>query len=198
VIRNCAYLLGMSLTDKTEEDASKTLKLLDKQIDISNKIVTDLLDFTRIKSPSRSQVDLNNLINESLSWVSMSKNITVTTNFNGNSPQVKIDAEQLSRVFSNIISNAVQAMNSKGELKISTGQEDNSAWAKFEDNGCGISEENLNKIFEPLFTTKPKGIGLGLAITKRLVEQNKGKIEVSSQEKQGTTFTVRLPLEKGS
>ena len=197
VIRNCAYLLNMGLADKTDEEALNTIKLLDKQIDIANRIVTDLLDFTRIKSPSPTRVDLNNLIEESLSWVTVPEKITLTTNFNGDPPQVKTDAEQVSRVFANIISNAIQAMNSKGELKISTGQEDGLAWAKFEDSGCGIPEENLDRIFEPLFTTKPKGIGLGLAITKRLVEQNKGTIEVTSQVKKGTTFTVRLPLQKG-
>ena len=67
---------------------------------------------------------------------------------------------------------------------------------RFEDTGCGIPEGNLEKIFEPLFTTKPKGIGLGLAITKSLVEQNSGAIEVASQVGEGTSFTVRLPLAK--
>ena len=196
VIRNCVYLLNMPLTDKEDEEALNTLKVLDKQIDIANKIVTDLLDFTRIKPPSLIKVDLNNLINESLSWVEVPKNITIAANLNGNSLPVKTDAEQISRVFTNIISNAIQAMNGKGELKIDTGLENGFAWTKFTDTGCGIPEENLEKIFEPLFTTKPKGIGLGLAITKRLVEQNGGKIEVASQIDKGTTFTVKLPLEK--
>ena len=107
------------------------------------------------------------------------------------------DAEQMGRVFTNIVSNALQAMNRNGELKITTGAKDNMGWVKFEDYGCGIPEENLEKIFEPLFTTKPKGIGLGLAITKRLVEQNSGVIEIETQVAEGTTFTVRLPLQKG-
>ena len=121
----------------------------------------------------------------------------VKKSLDGDSPQVRADSEQVGRVFANIISNASQSMNSHGELRISTGVDDGSAWVKFEDNGCGIPEENLDKIFEPLFTTKPKGIGLGLAITKRLVEQNKGTIEVASEVSKGTTFTVRLPLQKG-
>ena len=196
VIRNCAYLLNMSLTDKGDEEALNTLKVLDKQIDIANKIVTDLLDFTRIRPPSLTKVELNSLIKESLSWVTVPENITVNTNLNGNSLQVKADAEQISRVFTNIISNAIQAMNGKGELKIDTGMNGSFAWIRFTDTGCGIPEENMEKIFEPLFTTKPKGIGLGLAITKRLVEQNGGKIEVASQVGKGATFTVKLPLEK--
>jgi signal transduction histidine kinase len=196
VIRNCAYLLNMALTDKGDEESLNTLKVLDKQIDIANRIVTDLLDFTRIKPPSLTKVNLNNLVKESLSWVTVPESIDVESSLNGKSLQVETDAEQLSRVFTNIISNAIQAMNGKGELKIDTGLEDRYAWARFEDTGCGIPDENLEKIFEPLFTTKPKGIGLGLAITKRLVEQNGGKIEVASQTGKGATFTVKLPLEE--
>jgi len=196
VIRNCVYLLHMTLTDKTDEETLNTLGILDKQIDISNRIVTDLLDFTRIKQPSLTKVDLNNLVKESMSWVEVPEAIAVVANFNGNPPLVTVDGEQIGRVFANIISNAVQSMNNQGKLKISTGTDASLAWAKFEDSGGGIPEENMDKIFEPLFTTKPKGIGLGLAITKRLVEQNGGKIEVTSQVAKGTTFTVMLPVKK--
>ena len=196
VIRNCVYLLHMSMGDKADEDVQTSLNVLDKQIDISNRIVTDLLDFTRIKPPSLSKVDLNNLVKESLSWIAVPDSAAVTTKLVGKSPQVKIDSEQVGRAFANIISNALQSMNSHGELKIRTGVRNGSAWVKFEDNGCGIPQENLEKIFEPLFTTKPKGIGLGLAITKRLIEQNKGTIEITSRVSQGTTFTIKLPIKK--
>ncbi len=196
VIRNCVYLLHMTLADKADEETLNTLKLLDKQIDISNRIVTDLLDFTRIKPPALAKVDLNSLVKESLSWIEVPQNIAVTSDLDGGSPRVLADSEQIGRAFANIISNAVQAISGDGELRISTGTNNGYAWAKFEDTGCGIPEENLSKIFEPLFTTKPKGIGLGLAITKRLVEQNSGAIEVTSQVAKGTTFTVRLPTQK--
>ncbi len=197
VIRNCAYLLNIALTDKGDEEAVNTLKVLDKQIDIANKIVTDLLDFTRITPPSPDRVDLKNLITESLSWITVPEHVTVNANLNGHPTKVRTDAEQISRVFTNIISNAIQAMNGKaGKLDIDTGEESDIVWIKFHDNGCGIPEGNFEKIFEPLFTTKPKGIGLGLAITKRLVEQNGGKIEITSKVDQGTTFIVKLPLEK--
>ncbi len=197
VIRNCVYLLKMYLTEKEDEEALNTLQVLDKQIDVANKIVTDLLDFTRIKPPSISRIDLNELINESLQWVTIPELVNIKTSMNGHAYQVRIDGEQISRVFTNIISNALQAMNGKGELNIKTGIDDNYAWVRFKDSGCGISKENMKKIFEPLFTTKPKGIGLGLAISKRLVEQNNGKIEVTSKPGQGTTFIVKLPLEIG-
>src|SRR4030042_1708575 len=126
VIRNCAYLLNMALSEKTDEEASNTLKVLDKQIDIANKIVTDLLDFTRIRPPSQVRADLSNLINESMSWITIPEHIKVNVNLNGHAQKIRTDPEQMSRVFSNIISNAVQAMNGKtGELNIGTGADDN-------------------------------------------------------------------------
>jgi signal transduction histidine kinase len=199
VIRNCAYLLKMPLSEKDDAEAVNTLALLDKQIDIANKIVTDLLDFTRITPPSPVRVELKKLINESLSWIIVPSQVTIKANLNGNSRPVWTDPEQISRVFANIIANAIQAMNARGgELDIETGEEDNLVWIKFRDTGGGIPIENLEKIFEPLFTTRPKGIGLGLAISKRLVEENGGKIEVDSQPGHGATFTVKLPLERRS
>ncbi len=194
VIRNCAYLLNMTLAENADEETLHTLKLLDQQVDISNKIVTDLLNFTRVRPPSPAVIDLHDLIKESLPLVTLPEEITVISNFNGNSYPVITDAEQIGRVFTNIISNARQAINGQGQLTITTGTEDSYAWVKFEDTGSGIAGENLDKIFEPLFTTKAKGIGLGLAITKRLVEQNNGTIEVTSRVNEGTTFTVKLPM----
>jgi signal transduction histidine kinase len=196
VIRNCAYLLSMSLDAEKDAEALSSLKVLDKQIDAANKIVTDLLDFTRIKAPTQVVADLNMLINESLSYLELPERVKLASRLNGHHFQVRTDAEQMERVFTNIMSNAVQAMNGReGELGIDTGEEGGYVWVRFTDNGCGISPENMEKIFEPLFTTKPKGIGLGLAITRRLVEQNGGKIEVKSEVGQGTAFTVKLPQE---
>ncbi len=195
VIRNCVYLINMTLDGKGNEETLNTLKLLDQQVDISNRIVSDLLNFTRVSPPSLAKVDLNGLVKESLSWVAVPEGIAVTENLTGDSPQTMVDAEQVGRAFANIIANAVQSMTGKGELRLSTDIKGDHAWVKFEDTGCGISEENLDKIFEPLFTTKPRGIGLGLAITKRLIKQNKGTIKVTSEVNKGAAFTIRLPLQ---
>ena len=197
VIRNCAYLLNMSLTEKTDEEAINTLKTLDKQIDAANKIVTDLLDFTRIRAPQQIRADLKTMLHECVSYLTVPENVKVNVNLNGHTQPVRTDPEQMNRVFTNIISNAIQAMNGKGgELNIDAAVNEDYISVAFKDNGCGIPPENLEKIYEPLFTTKPKGIGLGLAISRRLVEQNGGKIDVISQVGQGTTFTIKLPLEK--
>lgn len=197
VIRNCAYLLNMALSEKADEESVNTLKVLDKQIDAANKIVTDLLDFTRIRPPQQIRADLNTMINECISYQAVPENIKVNVNFNGHTLPVRTDPEQMNRVFSNIISNAIQSMAAKGgELNIDAIEGDDYITIDFKDTGCGIPQEHLEKIYEPLFTTKPKGIGLGLAISRRLTEQNGGKIEVASQAGRGTTFTLKLPTEK--
>lgn len=196
VIRNCAYLLKTYLTDKEDKEALDALDTLDKQVDIANKIVTDLMDFTRVNPASPQRIDLHFLIGESLSNVTIPDNIIVKSLLNGDSPRLRTDPEQIGRVFINIITNACQAMNEEGELVIESGSGDSLAWVSFRDTGCGILPENIGKIFEPLFTTKPKGIGLGLSISKRLVEQNGGKIEVASETGKGTTFKIILPLDK--
>ncbi len=198
VIRNCAYLLKMTLSEKNDAEAIKTVAVLDKQVDAANRIITDLLDFTRITPPSPVRVDLKTLINECLTWITVPSQVNVRANLNGVAP-VRTDPEQISRVFTNIISNAIQAMNTGGgELNIETGEDAGFTWIRFRDTGCGIAAANLERIFEPLFTTKHKGIGLGLAISRRLAEENGGSIEVESREGEGAIFTVRLPLEKRS
>ena len=185
----------MHLNDSADIEAHNTLETLDKQVDAANKIVTDLMDFTRVNPASPQRTDLHRLVKESLSSVTIPEHINIKSHLNGSSPVVRTDAEQIGRIFINVITNACQAMNEKGELVIDSGSGDSLAWVSFSDTGCGIPEENIGKIFEPLFTTKPKGIGLGLAISKRLVEQNGGRIEVTSRASKGTTFKILLPQE---
>ncbi len=196
VIKNCTYLLNMQLKEKAGEDVKATLKLLDRQIDISSKIIADLLDFTRIRHPNLSPVDLNGLLNECLASVAVPENVRVIRNLDGQAPRAHIDPEQIGRAFVNIVTNAIQSITPPGTITITTGIDSDCAWATFEDTGCGIPQQHIATIFEPLFTTKPKGSGLGLAITRKLVEQNRGAMEVSSELSRGTTFTVKLPIYK--
>jgi signal transduction histidine kinase len=196
VIRNCVYLINLTLDGKAPADVEDSLKLLDMQVDIANKIVSDLLDYTRIKKPVCASVDLNSMIRDRVSWATVPEKVSIKLNLSIESPCAYVDPEQIGRAVTNVINNGVQSISSEGEMCISSGTNDGFAWVKFTDTGCGIPPENLGKIFEPLFTTKPKGIGLGLAISKRMIDQNRGQIEVESKVGKGTTFTLRLPLEK--
>lgn len=193
VMRNCIYLLKMSLNGNATPDINETIQTLDKNIDVSNKIVTDLLDFTRIQKSVPQTTDLNDIIRSALATLSIPDGIIIQQHY---APAVPLyaDGSQVSRVFINILTNGVQAMkDGRGTLTIFTGSENGQARARIEDTGCGIPEESLPRIFEPLFTTKPKGIGLGLAITRQLVEQNQGTIRVESKAGEGTAITVYFP-----
>ena len=119
-------------------------------------------------------------------------------------PHLSADPDQLGQVFGNIALNGIQAMPAGGWLTIRSeiaerkGPAEHPKWMiiSYTDTGKGIPEENLNKLFEPLFTTKSKGIGLGLALTRTLVEGHGGTIEVVSAVGEGSTFTVRLPTDR--
>ena len=109
-------------------------------------------------------------------------------------PPVFVDAYQVEQILTNLISNAYQAMSEGGVLTVSAGMDNEAVALTIRDTGCGISAKNMSKLFEPLFTTKPKGIGLGLALSKTLIESNEGAIDVDSKEGVGSIFTIRLPI----
>jgi signal transduction histidine kinase len=159
-----------------------------------------LLDFAQPKAPTLSQVNTNEIILVALARVSMPVDIEVVTNLDETLPLAQADPNQLTIVLVNLISNAIQAMFRGGRLTLTStpvknGDKANGGpWVAImvADTGAGIPLENLEKIFEPLFTTRTKGIGLGLPLSKTLVEKQGGSIEVTSQPGQGATFTIRL------
>ncbi|MCK5515111.1 MAG: hypothetical protein KAJ00_11480, partial [Deltaproteobacteria bacterium] len=135
---------------------------------------------------------LNPLVKEMLSKSLIPNNIRVITDLTESMVPIAIDPTQVAQVFLNLIENGLQSMEEGGTLKVSTRVIDSTIEVSFADEGCGIPEGNLEKIFDPLFTTKTKGIGLGLAISKSMVEANGGSISVESDGEKGSTFTVRF------
>lgn len=123
-------------------------------------------------------------------------NVAISTELSEALPPVDVDAEKMEQIFLNLIDNAAQAMPRGGEISISTSANNGSVEFAFRDTGVGIRPENMERIFEPLFSTKTKGIGLGLAIVRMLIEAHQGKIEVSSQVGEGSLFTVSLPAQR--
>ena len=122
-------------------------------------------------------------------------NVTVTREFGKDLPPVMLDGDLMRQVAINLILNAGAAMTDGGILTVATGLDGDDVVMTFSDNGNGIPPEHLEKIFEPFFTTKTKGTGLGLAITRQIVEQHHGRIVIDSTVGEGTTVTVRLPVE---
>ena len=132
------------------------------------------------------------------------ENVEAITEIAPDLPPVYVDPQQMGEVLGNLVTNAYQAMKEGGVLTISAQTSEvfrklpKSGWVSLSvaDTGCGISQEHKAKLFEPLFTTKTRGIGLGLAVSRILVEANGGSIEVESEEGEGSTFTVRLPTKE--
>ena len=190
VIKNAVYFFNMKINSFDDPSVRENIKIITREIDTANKIIVGLLDFTRDKPPVHLDININQLLTEILSKQFIPDTVQVATDFAENLAPVIVDPTQIAQVFMNLIENAVQAMEQGGTLKMSTRANGKGIEIVVADNGCGIAPDNLGYIFDPLFTTKTKGIGLGLALSKSLIEANGGTIGVESVAGAGTTFTV--------
>ena len=193
VIKNSAYFLNMMLKDVADEKVVKHLKILEKEVNSANLIISDLLDFARKKPLTLVKTDLNETVKNTLSKITVPENIKVEVKL-GEISKMLLDEERVQRVCHNLILNAVQAMPEGGKLAIQTTKQDDSAKLIVRDTGVGIPKEIVPRLFTPLFSTKAKGIGLGLVICKQIVEGHDGNITVDSRVGEGSTFTVKLPI----
>lgn len=175
------------------------LENIDRKINESDQIIHDLLAFSRASELEFKPNDINESVNkglEAIEQVIKENKVRVIRNLAPKLPTVTADFNQLIGVFSNMFLNAIQSMkeSKEKELKVSTRHQDKFVEVEISDSGCGISKENLKKLGQPFFSTKTKGIGLGLYIVYEIVKKHKGEIKVESEVGKGTTFTVRLPL----
>ena len=162
-------------------------------------IVRNLLEFSRESSPEKEVIALEAILDELCTFFHKQpdfENIVIRKNYGSELPLVSVDPNQIRQVFMNLFINAGHAMPRGGGLEISTYRSEDGKYvcAGLQDDGDGISEENLARIFDPFFTTKTEGTGLGLSISYGIIENNGGKIEVKSRVGEGTTFIVMLPV----
>jgi two-component system sensor histidine kinase HydH len=165
-----------------------------------NRMVTDLLNFGRPPRLDLKTVDLGHLLEETVALVrpqADEQHVDVDFEQEGGGALVQGDAERLKSCMFNIAINALQSMPAGGHLSARAERIDGYVAVSISDTGVGISEESLGKIFEPYFSTKQAGFGLGLAVTKKIIEEHKGSVDVSSRLDHGTTFTLRLPVFDG-
>jgi len=211
---NAIYFLKTVLPD-ADETVREYLNMIKSEINNSERIIADLLDFSRTKTPQLKSVTVNELVSQSFGKCSVIEKVTVEINIPDTLPLLRVDPFQMVQVFQNLITNACQAMPGGGTLSISarTAHGENDLCSELSamnpepdavfvvisvaDTGTGISPENMEKLFHPLFTTKAKGIGLGLVVCRNLSEANGGKIKAESELGRGTTFTVILPAAEG-
>ncbi|MCI0811468.1 MAG: HAMP domain-containing protein [Chloroflexi bacterium] len=200
-IRNGIYFLKSRLAKSdrlmAEPKVAEYLQVMDERITQCDKIIEDLISFTQISSPVYSAVTLSVLLESALSGIDIPDGVSVINDYGDGPVVVQADPHQLIRVFTNLIVNAHEAMLEGGELTIGVKTVGPSAEVTVTDTGTGISREGLEMIFEPLYTTKIRGTGLGLAVCQEVIAKHNGSLRVHSKVGVGTTFTVSLPLTPG-
>lgn len=190
-------LVQSLLTRTDEEKQRETLRLILSQITRISGVLRDLMNFARPKAPELKPTDLNQVILKSLELARFDKSfkqLTVSTSLAGDLPPLQLDADRMQQVFLNLLLNARDAIDENataGEISIKTSRDNGEVRAEIADNGSGIPAENLERIFDPFFSTKPKGqgTGLGLAVSHSIVTAHGGRISVSALE-HGTTFVI--------
>ena len=175
------------------ENGKEMLHVIEDAVGRSDKIVNDLLDYSRELHLDVYPSNVKSLIDQSLASMKIPKNVNVI-NLTEEQATVEVDIEKMKRVCINLMKNAVDAMPNGGTLTITNREFNGNLSVSFADTGEGIRKEVLAKIWTPLFTTKAKGMGYGLAIVKRFVEAHGGSVSVDTNPGEGSTFTIRLPL----
>jgi PAS domain S-box-containing protein len=194
-IENATYYLNNELPRlPIPKKAMEMLQLINDSVNYADRIVRDLQDFSAARKPLLRKTDVNAIVKEALSQVEASESVQLITEL-GHLPRIEADKNMIKRVFLNLALNGIQAMANGGTLKVSTKRTRGFVEISFKDTGIGIPKENMGKLFTPFFTTKAKGMGMGLAICKKFVDAHGGSIEVKSEEGKGSTFTVKLPIQ---
>ncbi|MEJ2568579.1 MAG: HAMP domain-containing sensor histidine kinase, partial [candidate division WOR-3 bacterium] len=195
--------LAQILTMSTKNDKGKRYgtEIL-KATKIINDLIGDMLDFSKDHELHAEVFDfitfLKEIVNNSQKTEKMKdKKTKISIKYNKGNYEIEADKEKLRRVFDNLISNACDALNEKGQIDIILSEKNGNIIAKVKDNGTGIPESQKDEIFEPFVTNKKNGTGLGLSIVQRIISSHKGKIFVDSKEGEGTEFTVEIPKKGG-
>jgi PAS domain S-box-containing protein len=192
------YLAGSEVASLPENEQKKNIKEsldeISKSVEYVNKIVADLQDYARPLKPVVEETDLKDLVKNLLIKSYIPGNIKVSNRIEKNAEKIVADPAFLKRVLGNLVSNAVQAMPDGGKLFVHAYKDAEHIAVKVQDTGVGISEEAKEKLFTPLFTTKSKGQGFGLAVVKRLTETMGGTVTFETQIGKGTTFIIKFPV----
>lgn len=181
------------------EDISDLIGDCREGTDRIKKIVMDLKDFAHPGEDKVQSIDINKGLDSTLNVVNNEVKYKATVHKKyGDIPTIKGYPQQLNQVFMNILVNAAQAIDKKGEIYLETALDGNDVVITISDTGCGISEDNLSKIFDPFFTTKDvgKGTGLGMNIAYNIIQKHNGKVDVTSKVGEGTQFTIKIPSER--
>ncbi len=192
-IRTSCYTLNQKY-GSGDGEASTIIRRIDRGITRCDGIITDLLDYSRIKAAERVPTDVDDLLELWATETPKPENVTVKTDLRLGEP-VPLDRERFYRCFSNLFNNAIQSFGeSGGTILVSSRRDGEHAVVEISDDGCGVPSDKIETVFEPLYSTKTFGVGLGLPIARQIVQQHDGELSMKSQLGKGTTVTVRIPL----
>ena len=191
VVKTSIYYL-LNAKQPTPEKVREHLQRIERQVGVADGVISALTDFARLPVPELRPIDVEACLREVVELNVIPAAIAVTIDSPPALPAVLGDVRQLKIVFGNLVRNARDAMPDGGQLRLSARTWDGTVEISVADTGTGIKREDLERILEPLYSTKARGIGLGLAITRSIVEKHAGKLQVSSEPGRGSTFTVRL------
>ncbi len=169
------------------------MEIIGREVASARRVIDDILEFAHVPQLLPAAASINAVVDSALARSQIPANIRVVRRLAVDLPPLVCDEERLERAFIDVIANAVQAMPHGGRLGVKTSRSGDEIQVVFSDSGVGIAPENLDKVFEPMFTTKLRGIGLGLTVVRRTVEQHGGGISVRSRLGRGAIFRITLP-----
>jgi signal transduction histidine kinase len=193
VIESSLFLVRRRLVDPPES-ITRHMDKIDTQVKVSNRIITNLLDMVRDRPPTRKPVALAQLITAALDSTLLPASVTITRHERAGLPALFVDPDHLTQVLVNLIHNAIDAMHGAGELRFDASAAEGAVTLLVNDSGPGLDPSVRARLFEPLVSTKARGIGLGLALCRRLVERNGGAIALVRGQLPGAAFELTLPL----
>ena len=196
VIKSSTFYLRGRLGEADDKVVTH-LDRMERSVERADNIINDLLSYSKITTTNLQETDVRRLVETILSEIKVPEGVKVTVKAPDDLPALRVDPMLFGQVLNNLLLNSFQAMPQGGTVEVELAEEEGYVKATVRDDGEGISAENLPKVFEPLFTTKAVGTGFGLAVCKRVVEEQGGTIAIESEEGRGALATVRLPLKGG-
>jgi signal transduction histidine kinase len=198
IIKSSSELLKKKMAGR--DPSSSIPNIIIEESSRLNNIITDFLNFAKPKSPDLTACNIDDIIEKNLSFLSSqikAEGYIVKKDYDDDLPQITADSDMLYQAFLNILINAMQAMSEGGIIHVKIRSGDNAVKIFFEDDGDGIPEDLLEKIWDPFFTTKAKGTGLGLGIVKNIIESHEGSVHIINRPLAGTCVTVIMPIHQG-
>lgn len=197
VLKNAVYFLESKFKASKDPKVKKYMDIITKEITLIDAIIEDIMGFAKTKSPELEKTNVKTVIENAISMIEVPDLIKIKKDFD-KVPEIRIDANQVMHAVLNIANNAIMAMSGNGTLTFRILEKGDEVCIEVEDTGPGIPPDQRDLIFEPLYSSKPKGTGLGLPISKMMIENQEGRIEFDSELGKGTVFRILLPVIRGN